>query len=81
MPKGAKKTYYLGSSFHLCSCGYAIENACKKLIEMKRKLHRKICSKWKQDNVESIDIGRVNLSMGQTQHNVNTEAYCLKQIQ
>jgi hypothetical protein len=81
MPKGTKMLYSCRTTFYLCPCGYAIENNSKKLIEMKTKLHKKMCSKLEQDNVEIIDIGRINLSVGQNQHHINTEAYCLKQVQ
>ena len=81
MPKGTKKIYVARSTFYICPCGYAIQNDCRKLIEMKIKLHKKMCSEWKQDNAEITDMGRINLSVGQSRHNINTETYCLKQVQ
>ena len=48
---------------------------------MKIKLHKKMCSEWEQDNAEIMDLGRINLSVGQSRHNINTEVYCLKQVQ
>ncbi len=74
MPKGAKTRTSGTSTFHLCPCGFSIENRCGKLIEMKKKLHRKICNEWKADDTVHYDFG-VQLPVGSNQYNINKDKY------
>jgi hypothetical protein len=74
MPKGSKKRTSGTSTFHLCPCGFSIENASGKLIEMKKKLHRKICSEWKADDIAYYNFG-VQLPVGSNQYNINKDKY------
>ena len=54
MPKG-NKTITIGyTTFHGCPCGYDIEDVSSKLIEMKKRLHRKKCQQWKEEGIKEI---------------------------
>ena len=66
MPKGVKTITTERVHFHKCGCGYEVSDVSKKLVELKGKLHSKKC------NVrEELDVGRIRLPIGITQHNTN----------
>ena len=61
MPKG-NKTITMGyTTFHRCVCGYDIEAASGKLIEMKKRLHRTKCDEWKKEDVRTTNCGILDL--------------------
>jgi hypothetical protein len=74
MPKGLKTITTGYTTFHRCVCGYDIEDVSKKLIEMKKKLHRKKCQEWNKEDVGRIDVGILDLPRGMNQHQVNRDA-------
>jgi hypothetical protein len=73
MPKGAK-TLTLGyTSFHRCACGYDIEDAQPKLIEMKKRLHRKKCKEWNKEDVIENNWGVIDVPPCHNHNNINRD--------
>jgi hypothetical protein len=75
MPKGSKTRTTGYTTFHHCPCGFDIEDSSNKLIEMKKKLHRKKCNEWKDANIANLNLGRIDLPVGKNGHHINKETY------
>jgi hypothetical protein len=73
MPKGNTTITTGYTTFHRCVCGYDIEDVSKKLIDLKKKLHRKKCQEWKKEDVVQNNVGILDLPRGMNQHQVNRD--------
>lgn len=74
MPKGNTLITTGYTTFHRCVCGYDIEDVSKKLIDLKKKLHRKKCQEWKKEDVVVNNVGILDLPPCMNQHQVNRDA-------